>query len=253
MNTTKDDQLILKRLAELSLSSFHKGLPVYSDFLNPNEISLFYSMKKDLPNINYQLWGGYQLAERKVVCFYDEDSFQNPSYDISCIEIKPLNDKFSDALTHRDFLGAILNLGIDRSKIGDIITKENTGYVFCKKNITEFIIDQLYKIKHTHIMCQESDLKETDITPNFKEIVGTISSVRLDAVLSIAFNTSRSSLTTLIKSGKVYVNSKLVESNSYLLKEDDIVSVRGLGKFVYKGITNQSRKGRYYTTILKYM
>lgn len=253
MNLAKEDQLVVKRLAELAFSSFHKGLPSYSDFLNLNEINLFYGMTKDLPNINYKVWGGYPTAERSMICFYDETCFPNPPYDISCIQIKPLNDKFSDSLTHRDFLGAILNLGIDRSKIGDIIIKNNTGFLFCKNQITAFIIDQLYQIKHTHIICEETVLMETDITPNFKEITGTISSVRLDAILSVAFNTSRSSLTSLIKSGKVYVNSKLVESNSYVLKEDDIVSVRGLGKFIYKGITNQSKKGRYYTTIQKYI
>lgn len=253
MNTTKEDQLVTKRLAELALSSFHKDLPTYSDFLNLNETNLFHSMKNELPRIKYDLWGGYHSAERRVLCFYNEDSFQKPAYDISCIEIKPLNHKFSDALTHRDFLGAILNLGIDRSKIGDILIKDNIGYVFCKSHIADFIIDQLYQIKHTPINCQESTLKQEDTTPNFKEIIGTISSVRLDAILSIAFNTSRSSLTGLIKSGKVYVNSKLVESNSYVLKEDDIVSVRGLGKFIYKGVANQSKKGRYYATILKYI
>lgn len=253
MNISKDEQLTQKHLLELANSSFHNGYPTSSDFLNLNELSLFYNMKQALPDINYEIWGGYESAERKAIYFYNQDFQQKPDFDITLLEIKPLNAKYSDSLTHRDFLGAILNLGIERSVIGDIIVSNNTGLVFCKKHITPFIMEQLYQIKHTHIQCQETTLNKVDTVPSFKEIIGTVSSIRLDAVLSVALHYSRSNVTALIKAGKVFINNRMVESNSYVLKENDILSIRGNGKYIYKGMGNQSKKGRYYITILKYM
>jgi RNA-binding protein YlmH len=88
--------------------------------------------------------------------------------------------------------------------------------------------------------------------PKYTEVVGTVSSVRLDSILAVAFHTSRSSLSGLIEGGKVFVNSKEVLSNSYLLKENDVVSVRGLGKFLYVGTSYQTKKGRLSVKILLY-
>ena len=89
--------------------------------------------------------------------------------------------------------------------------------------------------------------------PRTKEITGTVSSIRLDSMLSLAFGSSRSKLVTLIEAGKVYVNGKLITSNGYQLKEDDIISVRGLGRFQYKQVMSQTKKGRYYVTIHLYI
>ena len=97
----------------------------------------------------------------------------------------------------------------------------------------------------------EEEIKE--FKPNLEEIHGTVSSIRLDSILSVAFHTSRSSLTGLIAGGKVYVNSRLTESNSYTLKEGDVVSVRGMGKFIFKEAGDQTKKNRYKVTLLKYV
>jgi RNA-binding protein YlmH len=96
------------------------------------------------------------------------------------------------------------------------------------------------------------DRRDFDYKPKFQEIVGTVSSVRLDSILSVAFHTSRSSLTGLIEGGKVFVGGKVILSNSYTLKENDVVSVRGLGKFIYVGTSYQTKKGRYSVKILLY-
>lgn len=251
----KDEQILRRRLSDLANTAFNRGISIFSDFLNLNEQNIFFSMKNDLPMTKYFAYGGFTDTERKILCFCGDDTIMSPEdvqFPIACIRVVPLNKKFSDVLTHRDFLGAVMNLGIDRSKVGDILILENEGYLFCSLSISEFIVDQLVKVKHTMVSCSVIDKNDFTYQPKYKEITGTVSSVRLDSILSVAFHSSRSSLTGLIAGGKVFVNSKEVLSNSYPLKENDIISVRGLGKFVFSGTSYQTKKGRYSVTILLY-
>ena len=252
MNQDKEVQQLKKRLLELARTADNKGICTYSDFLTMRDISDFYSLKSELPLINYDLFGGYESAERKVLCFYGDESVKAFSSYVTCVCILPLNKKFSDDLSHRDFLGAILNLGIDCSKIGDIMVKEKVGYVFCENVISSFICDNLVKVKHTNVRCEICE-EAPDIKPDFQEIKGTVASSRLDAVIALACHSSRSNVLGLIAGGKVYVDGRLIESNSFLLKENQTVSVRGYGKFIYNGLQNQNKKGRYYVTLLKYI
>lgn len=253
MNLDKDELLLYKRLKELSTNTYNRRINTYSNFLNLNEINIFYCIIKELPNVNYILYGGHEDAERRIVGFYLDESFAISEFPISCIKILPRSKKFSDSLNHRDFLGAVLNLGIERAKVGDILIQECEGFLFIDHTLKNFIIDNLTKIKHTQVMCIEVDLDMISIKPSFKEITKTVASPRLDSILSVAFNTSRSGLTAYVSTGKVYVNGKVITSNSYQLKEGDVVSVRSLGKFIYKQMTNQTKKGRYYVTLQKYI
>lgn len=253
MDEKKDELLFQKRLKELAITASIKGFCTYTDFLNLNEISIFHYVKKEFPKIGTRFSGGYPGAERQILCFYNEDYFSEPTFDICCIHISPLNKKFSDSLTHRDFLGAIINLGIDRGKLGDILIKDKDAFLFCSSKISTYIVDNLSKIKHTTVSCEIISFTDIDIRPNFLEVKGTIASPRLDAIISMALNSSRSSLTELIQGGKVFVNGKLNLSTSYLLKENDIVSIRGHGKFIFMEILNQTKKGRFYITLLKYI
>lgn len=251
----KEEQLVRRRLQDLSNTAYNRGISMFSDFLNLNEQNIFFRMKKELPVINYFTFGGFDVAERKMLCFCGNDNINEISeinFPIACIKIIPVNQKFSDSLTHRDFLGAVLNLGLDRSKVGDILINQNKGFLFCHTGISEFIADQLIKVKHTPISTEIITQKDFDYTPEYQEIAGTVSSVRLDSVLSVAFHSSRSSLTGLITGGKVFVNSKEVIQISYQLKENDVVSVRGLGKFIFVGTSHQTKKGRYSVKVLLY-
>lgn len=254
MKQEKEQELLCRRLSELSAQAYYRGFCTYSDFLNLDELNLFYNNCKEIVKSGYTLWGGYKDAERRVICFYEDDSSTNVDWPVCCLKILPVNKKFSDKLNHRDYLGAILNLGIERCKIGDILVMENAGYVFCRQEIGNFIQENLTRIRHTTITVAAADEMEVgDFKPAMEEISGTVSSVRLDSVLSVAFHTSRSSLTGLIAGGKVFVNSRLVSSNSYSLKDGDVVSVRGMGKFIFKGIISQTQKERYKINLLKYI
>ncbi len=249
----REEELFLKRIKELAYQAETRGYATLTDFLNLNELNLFFSHIKELPHIQYKLWGGYENADRCRLCFYQTDDIPLEEFHISIIKISPNNSKFADTLTHRDFLGALVNLGINRGKLGDILIKDNIGYLFVEETISSYIIDSLNKIKHTYVNCSPTYLQVIDITPSYQEVKGTISSARLDAILALALNSSRSSITGLISSGKVFINSRIVTHNSTVLKENDIISVRGHGKYVYCGITHQTKKGRYCATILRYI
>jgi RNA-binding protein YlmH len=255
MNLDKDELILRRRLLEQANTAYTRGICICTDFLNLNEQNIFTSLKHELPMIKYFAYGGFSDAERKILCFCGNDSVvheEDINFPISCIKVVPLNQKFSDSLNHRDFLGAVLNLGLDRSKVGDILINENEGYLFSHTGISGFIVDQLVKVKHTMVSTSIIDRKDFDYKPNFQEVVGTVSSTRLDSILSVAFHSSRSGLTSLIEGGKVAVGGKIVLSNSYTLKENDVVSVRGLGKFIFSGTTYQTKKGRYSVKILLY-
>lgn len=252
----KEEQILRRRLLDLANTAYQRGIHLFSDFLNLNEQTIFMSMKSELPRMKYFSYGGFIDAERKILCFCGNEDLAEEDmidYPIDCIKITPINQKFSDTLSHRDFLGALVHLGIDRSKLGDILIIENEGYVLCSKSIAPFIVDNLFKIKHTMISCELISIDSFEYTPKVKEITGTISSIRLDSILSVAFNRSRSSLTGLIEGGKVFVNSKEVTSNSYLLKDNDVVSVRGMGKFKFLGTSYQTKKGRLSVKIHLYI
>lgn len=263
MKLEKAEIILSRRYLELAKSAYHKGICIYTDFLNLNEISIFHSMERELPPIPYSMYGGYEGAERVKICFHGnlENEKLNldhltkeylENYPIVCLHISPLNEKFAQELDHRDYLGAIMNVGTNRNRIGDILIQGKEAYCYCDDMISQYIMMNLERIRHTNVRIELAKEDKVFTEQNYKEVTGSVSSFRLDAMIALAFHTSRSSITGLIEGEKVYVNAKIVTSNSYVLKEGDIVSVRGYGKFKFLSQGNLSKKGRIYTNLLIY-
>lgn len=255
-STDKEQKLLQRRLIDQANIAYNKGICLFSDFLNLYEQNIFISLKNELPAIKYYTFGGFDDAERKMICFCGDeaaDDIADIDFPLSCIKISPVNKKFSSPLGHRDFLGSILSLGIDRGKIGDILVKDNEGYAFVHRQISNYLTEQLCQIKHTIVTAVIIEHNDFDYKPEMKEIVGTVSSIRLDSILAVALGKPRSSLKGLVESGKVFVGGKLIESGSYTLKENDIVSVRGFGRFIFCGSSHQTKKGRYLIKVLLYI
>lgn len=249
----KEENLLRNRIQELAIAADRRGIPYYTDFLNLNEQSILHSMERQLGTVTIHEEGGYELAERKVFCFLANDAYCEADFPIVAVKIQVKNTKYCDQLTHRDYLGAAINLGIDRSKLGDIIVDFPTAYLFCKNDIAEYIVTNLVKIKHTQVSCTIVQQREFIGNPKYEEIRKTVSSTRLDAMIAVAFQRSRSSLSGLITGEKVFVNGKMISSNSYAVKEGDIISVRGYGKFRFQEIQSQTKKGRTYVLLQKYI
>ena len=237
----KEEMLLIKRFKELSLRSYNRGIFVYSDFLNMYEQDLLFS------NVStpFILSGGFTGAERQIAIFGSEEEFgYSPSIPVSCILVSPLMQKFADDLTHRDFLGSVLGLGIKRETIGDIIIKENQGYIFCIDTVADYIVENLKKVRHTSVKCEVVTEIPEEVNPEFQEKIVVIASERLDAIVAEVYNLSRSESNNLFAAKKVFVNNKLTENNSQKIKSGDTVSVRGFGRFVFTGVLQETRKGK---------
>ena len=250
---TKEEQQLEKRFLELGELAYQRGTAVYSDFLNLNELNIFQETRPKLSYLVTESFGGYELAERQIAVFRPEAPLFCTEPPISCLKLAPLQEKFAEELTHRDYLGAVLNLGLDRSCLGDILVEEKQAYLFCLTRMASFICDNLTRVRHTTMSVVPVEAENFHYEPKYKEITGTVASVRLDRLLSLAFGASRSSLTGLIEGGRVFVNGKLVTSNGYQPREGDLVSVRGMGRFRFQGGGGQSKKGREYVTLLRYI
>ena len=249
----KEEFMLQKRLIELSKTAYRRGIVTYSDFLNLNELNILHTTPKNEFDTKYETFGGYNDSERQMAAFLPDALYYTHFYPIQILKIEPLQKKFTESLTHRDYLGAILNLGIERSKLGDILVIEDFAYLFVQESLADYICNGLTRIRHTSVNVTKEDSQSFTYVPKYKEITGTVASVRLDSLLSLAFGSSRSKLVNLIEGGKVFANGKLMTTNSYQVKEGDIISVRGLGRFRYNGIQSQSRKGRYFISLYKYI
>lgn len=250
---TKEEQQIERRLLDLAETAYQRGIVTYSDFLNLNEQNIFHSIRPGLSYLKTESFGGYEAAERQMAAFVPDALLFCPEYPISCLRAAPLQKKFAEDLTHRDYLGAVLNLGLERSKLGDILVEESETFLFCQEKIAGFICENLTRVRHTPVLVQIVELGEFSYEPKLMEITGTVASVRLDSLMSLAFKASRNSLTGLIESGKVFVNGKLTVSNGYQPREGDVISVRGMGRFRYGGSSGQSKKGRNCVVLWKYI
>ena len=254
------DTNIANRILELSRLAHQREVVVFSDFLNLDQLHTLHSLPKVDLSTQYITFGGYIGAERQMVAFYqDALSFSDGEnltdaldFPMAVLSIKPVNIKYSEDLTHRDYLGAILNLGIERSKVGDILVNHDSSYVFLHSSLTDYMTKNLIQVCRTSVIVTQILLGDFTYQQEYIEIKGSVSSLRLDAILSLALSHSRNKLTGLIQGGKVFVNGRLILSNSYKVKEDDIISVRGVGKYKFAGVTGKTKKEREYVLIYKY-
>ena len=251
----KQDEGLKKRFLELANKSYNQGIYTFTEFLGLNEQSIFAEIEKEISHVGISKYGGTLDAERVMIRFGNEEEFGYAvDYPVVCLSIKPLMQKFADELNHRDFLGALMNLGIAREKLGDIIIHENEGYIFCEEKVASYIIENLTRVKHTSV----SIVEETNIDKimnlykdDFESQIIIVDSKRIDAIIAKAYKISRSTSVNFFKAGKVFVNGKLCSSNSQLIKPGDIISVRGYGRIKFFGNESESKKGRLRLEIWK--
>lgn len=249
----KEELMLKKRLIDLSNQAFQRDIAVFSDFLNLNEQNILHTLPKDSLSARFEMFGGYGLAERQMAVFLPENICYEYTYPFQALFVHPLSVKFAEKLSHRDYLGSIMNLGLERSKFGDIIVNEDSAIVFVCDEIAGYVADSLTCVRHTSVACEKKEIADISYVPEFSEIKGTVPSVRLDTVLSVAFPLSRSKLSAYIETGKVFVNGKQITSNGYRLEPENLISVRGMGRICYQGILSETKKGRYYVSVRKYI
>lgn len=249
-----DIELLKKRFCEIAEKSYNGGYFTFTDFLGLPEQSAFSEILPKLKGHKYTAFGGTEGAERIVIRFGDpEEMGYEAPFPICAVKIEPLSQKFADKLTHRDFLGALLNLGIERCTLGDIVISDNVGYVFALEDMAKFITNELSRVKRTDVKAAiVEELPSTELYRTEQKRI-QISSERIDAIIARVYCISRDESLSLFKKKLVYVNGKLCENNSYNPKADEKISVRGHGRFIYRGYDSLSRKGKLNAIVEVYV
>ena len=250
---TNEELYFQNRIVELAERSYKCSQYFFTGFLSSTDISLLHETARE-QKLNFMLWGGYENAERKMARFGDKELIgYELDFPISIVCLEPILKKFSDEFTHRDFLGSIMNLGIKRETIGDILVMDRFAYVFVDEKIADYIVENLKKVRHTHMKVTRIEALPVEFEAKRNVCKILVSSLRLDVVIAGKYNISRNQALELFRSKKVFLNERLCENNSYIVKQDDIISVRGYGKMVFKEISGETKKGRVYIQVEEYV
>jgi RNA-binding protein YlmH len=242
-----DKQILMRKLIDKIEISKNKHTIEYTDFLDPYERYLAKSILNRFDELKYIEYGGTSNSERRIIIiypFYYDKSDIDPR--LSYLRI---TGDIQD-LSHKDFLGALLGLGINRSKVGDIQVHCTYTDIILKDELGDFLLINLNKVSNKKISVSEisqNDLEDPSV--EFKEINKFITSLRLDAILSITYNISRQDSINMIKSGKVKVNWEEITKPSKELDLEDVISTKGYGRAILHSIDGMSKKGRLLITV----
>lgn len=243
----KDDNNLFSRVDDaLNLSQIrHK--PCFIGFLNEREQYII-SARFNYASDRLCFFGGYENAQRKIMCASDfEVSYDEFLIDKLCYKFREQDD-----LSHRDFLGSLMGLGIERSCVGDIVVGKGYAAVFVKSEVSGYIKSQLNKIGRCGVKLISEDECELSYEPDTVILSYIVSSMRLDAVVAAVAKLSRTKAASMISSGKVFTNYTENNNLSYILKPGDILTIRGKGKFIIKEQSSQTKKGRLKINIEHY-
>lgn len=249
----KDEEArIKKRFAELAARAEAQCRFVFTDFLGLAEQSLLRESVKESKALT--LFGGLSSSERVMARFGDceELGYEEP-FPIVCLRAEPTAPKYADALTHRDILGALMNLGIERETLGDIYLADGTVYFFAEEKIVPFLMESFTRAKHTELRLSPIDTPPDGLLVKKETVTVQVSSERLDAVIARVFSLSREEAQALFAKGLVYLSGRCTESPARAPKAGETVSVRGYGRFLYGGVTSFSKKGKLNVSVEKYI
>lgn len=246
-----EDSLLRKRVLDAIRISELKSRPAFVGFLD--EFAAF-----DTINIlekqkvkNYKLWGGHKNANRLMLGVFPE--YLTPECESFPVVTLFVSFSNSISLQHSDFLGALMSLGIKRDAIGDIIVKEDIAAIIVKNELADYIKLNLISVGRANVkFCgnkTESFLEETD---KFEDIQSVIASNRIDCIISAFTKKSRSKSLQTLKACDVRVNYKLVVSSSLKINPNDIISIRGYGKYIVDSLEEKTKKGRIKLIARKY-
>ncbi len=243
------EQQTKNRYRELLERARVQGVYTYTEFHSPSGASLSFSVAEEK---ELKLWGGMEFAERVVIRFGDpKELMYEEEFPIKLLHVAPKTIKFAEHLTHRDYLGAILNLGIERNQVGDILTVEKEAYVFVLEKVADFVKENLTKVKHNNVSVKEIKEFPKEIIPEEEYVECSVSSVRMDAILSKVLNLSRDTAKALVLEEKVIANGKIIKKPEYEPKEHETILVRGFGRFTFHGKQRENKKGKTVVLIGK--
>jgi len=248
LKNIKDDEqkILFAKFIDKAVYCQKNFTAAFTEFFNIFKAGEF--LKEYQTDVCIKFFGGFDDAERVIAVFYPDFIEVNKNdFPISAIKIS-YNAKYSKKLCHRDFLGSILSIGISRDKIGDIIVLDNYAIIFVKSEIADFIVFNVDRIGKTKVNLNIININDyNEIIYSKRQIYEkriTAASVRVDAIVSSAFNISRSKVSEIISAEKIFINWSKVLSGSKFVNENDIITVRGRGRIKIKEIRGNTKKGR---------
>ncbi len=254
-------EIIFSHALDVRSSCLRDSMVSCTNFLSVDEVSYLRKRERELTGeAKLFYYGGYEDAERQLLIFAPdfygienvEDFFLTNVEDNPVCAIKIEKDRFS-SLSHRDYLGSLMGLGIKREMLGDIKVTDKGCTVFALKSISGYICENLVKVGRGSVSCTVADVSEGyEHEEKSKTVFSSVASLRLDNIASAAFNLSRSNAVNAIEGGTVYVNSVQIMKKDYVVREGDKVVLRGKGKAVVEEILGESKKGRIHINIKKY-
>lgn len=244
---------LIPQIEDLIQISTHKNFQVESHFLTLEEQELVMNFLKKLPSIKWRLFGGYPQALRKKLLI-DSYEINEDIAQTSFLHIYPIAKEYSRSLTHRDFMGSILSLGLERNVIGDILVDDNEAIVIIESKLVPFIKNELMKIKHTLIKVEEKEdrIVPDNFLPKFENLVGNIASQRLDLIIGWLTNSSRAKAENYIVSGFVKIGDQTILDKSKKINENTIITIKGKGKFIFQEVIGRSKKDRLIVKGVKF-
>lgn len=238
------DDPLEKRLTELAQRCDSRGIPCFTDFLDLSGQALLERLRPSLPPAEIRLSGGAEGCERKLAGFFPFGYDGPVDFPVDCVRVLPSGTRFAGRPEHRDVLGALMNLGFDRSLLGDIVVREDDFLLFCTRRITPYITDGLTRVRNVPVRCElTEELPEGELFRTRRERI-QVTSDRLDALIAHAFGLSRGNAQAYFPAGKVFLNGAACGSPDTVPRSGQIVSVRGLGRFRYVGPSSVSKKGK---------
>ena len=250
LNLSRDEEIFASHIDDLISACDRRNVPKFSGFLDLRQQKIAQYVASSVKADSFVFFGGFENAERKMFgVFPDYIIDKNSQFPIDCIEIS-----HSRPLSHRDFLGSLMSLGIKREIIGDIIAGNGISFVILQNNMTYHITENLSKIGNVGVKMRLCSLDDIGSTQNkFEEDCVIVSSMRIDCIVAALASKSRADSAKLVESERVSVNHEIVSSVSKCLSEGDTVSIRSIGKFVIGQCNTKTKKGRLVLCYKKYI
>ena len=255
----QEERLLAAKILDKLEFTKTKNKIQYTDFLNLSEQELAMKLLKTQKYDNYYFFGGKENLERKILVIYpekltEEMSRKNDDKIMSIIRIK-LPADLEGEYDHRKYLGSCIKVGIEREKIGDILVEKTGADIIVKCEVVEYLLQNLSaltRFKSAEITREDiSQIKNVEISKI--EISTNVVSLRLDNIVSVLAKTSRSKAQEIMKQERVFLNHQVETKASKEVKVGDIITVRGKGRFEFKEIAGNTRKGRFIIKIDKYV
>lgn len=255
----QEDKICLSQVLDKIEFSKTREKIEYTDFLDMYQISLVENFLRKIKFENYELYGGYEESERKVLILYpekyDEKMIEkNQNKMLQVIRIK-LSEEEYGKYSHRNYLGGIVKLGLKREKVGDILVSDDGADIIVISDFAEILKQELPSLtrfeKSTITIEELVKLRKKEVRR--EEIKIIVPSMRLDNMVSDLARTSRSKAAQIIKQERVFVNGQNETKLSKQVKLKDVITIRGKGRFVIKEFTGTTRSGRTVVLIEKYI